>query len=72
MRETESSLLRLIRDFGYDVQGNRIIEKGIRGFSSDRVISKCRSVLDATEQLRPIIRDDEFTTRAIQITKPCD
>ncbi len=55
---------RLLADFGYSFQGGVLIEKGIRGHTSDRVVpGKFRDAMDAAEHLCPIIKDDEFTRR---------
>ena len=41
-----------------------LIEKGIRGHTSDRVVpGKFKDAMDAAEHLCPIIEDDEFTRR---------
>jgi hypothetical protein len=64
----DKTLRRLLLDYDYDVQGGRIIQKGIRGFTSDRVWGRCRSVFDACEQLIPVIHDRQFTTRFIKVT----
>jgi hypothetical protein len=55
---------RLLADFGYSFQDGVLIEKGIRGHTSDRVFPvKFRDAMDAAEHLCPIIKDDEFTRR---------
>jgi hypothetical protein len=68
----DTRLRRLLLDHGYDVQGNTIISKGIRGFCSDSAWGRCRSIMDACERLIPIIHDDEFTSRYNRITNPKD
>ena len=62
----------LLSDYGFKVEGNRIIQKGIRGFTSDRIMGTCRSVFDAAEQLVPIVKNPEFTDRFIRATTPFD
>ena len=55
---------RLLADSGYSFQGGVLIEKGIRGRTSDRVVpDKFRDAMDAAEHLCPIVKDDEFTSR---------
>lgn len=54
----------LLADFGYSFRGGVLIEKGIRGHTSDRVFpGKFRDAMDAAEHLYPVIKDDEFTRR---------
>lgn len=60
----DAGLLRLIRDYGYDVQGNVIL-------SGRRYFGRCRSIFDAAERLCPIIRDTEYTDRLSKLTAPC-
>ncbi len=56
----------LLRDFGYRLEGTTLIENGIKGFTSDRIVpGKFRDALDAAEYLCPIIHSDEFTSRLI-------
>lgn len=60
----------LLRDFGYRVDGNAMISVGIRGFMSDEIVGRCRSMFDAMEQLQPRINDPEFSARASAIRNP--
>ena len=69
MRGTTKALEVLMRDYGFRVEGNVIIENGIRGFTSSRVFRHCRSVFDAAEQLIPVICDSDYSARFGQITK---
>ena len=56
---------RLLRDHGFRVEGRAVIEIGIRGFSSDRVLRYCRNHFDALEQLFPLLANDkDFCKRA--------
>lgn len=55
--------LVLLRDFGYGFEGRTLIEKGIKGFTVDRVVGRFRDPMDAAEYLCPIIKSDEFTSR---------
>jgi hypothetical protein len=56
----------LLRDYGYKLEGNTLIELGIRGFTSDRIIpGRFSDAWEAAEYLCPIIHDDEFTRRLI-------
>ncbi len=66
----ERALRGLLRDFGYAVEGGVIIRKGIRGWCQDSVCGRARSLMDACEQLCPIIREDEFTARLNEICNP--
>ena len=55
---------RLLADFGYSFRGGVLIEKGVRGRTSDRVFpGKFRDATGAAEHLCPVIKDDEFTRR---------
>jgi len=56
---------KLLKDFGYRFEGKTLIELGIKGFTSARVVGTFRDALDAAEYLCPIIHDDEFTRRLI-------
>lgn len=72
---TEKKLRQLLLDFGYIVDGEYIIiiihrRRGRSGYIRDRVWGRCRSVFDAADQLRPIIKDDEFSERHTRITTP--
>lgn len=60
-------LTMLLRDFGYRVQGDAIVQTGVRGFTADRVWGRCRGLLDAAEQLCPVIADPEFTRRLAKV-----
>lgn len=59
----------LLRDFGYCVRGDAIVQAGVRGFTADRVWGRCRGLLDAAEQLCPIIADPEFSRRLAEVHK---
>lgn len=65
--QIQAKLKQLLSDFGYEVQGNTIINKAIRGFCGPTIFGKCRDLWDATEQLCPIIHSDEYTNRLIAI-----
>jgi hypothetical protein len=65
-----TALGMLLRDFGYRVEGNRIIKVGIRGFYPDRIWGTCRSEFDAAELLCPVIADPRYTARLVRITCP--
>lgn len=60
----------LLRDYGYRMAGRTLIEKGIRGFTSDRIVGNFRDEMDACIRLCPIIHDDEFTTRLARLQTP--
>jgi hypothetical protein len=65
-----TALEMLLRDFGYRVEGNRIISIGIRGFFRNEIFGNCRNVFDAAEILCPVIADPRYTARLIRITCP--
>lgn len=62
-------LLRLIRDYGYDFQGNILIERGIRGFCSDRIVGTRRDLFDAADSLLNVVKDEEYSSRFTNIGK---
>jgi hypothetical protein len=62
-----TKLAILLKDFGFKVEVTTIIELGVNGFTRDRIFGRCRDLFDAAEQLRPIIRDDEYTRRHMAI-----
>lgn len=64
----DERLAVLLRNHGYRVEGNLLIQNGIRGFSSDRIFSRVRSIFDACEQLIPILCDAGFHSRWNKIT----
>src|SRR5205085_1654407 len=54
----------LLKDFGYKLDGNTLIQKGIKGFMSDRILpGRFKDAMDAAVYLCPIIKDAEFTRR---------
>jgi len=55
--------LTLLRDYGYRMEGKALIQKGIRGWTSDRIVGYFRDAFDACDYLCPIIQDEEFTRR---------
>jgi hypothetical protein len=63
----KTRLKLLLKDYGYEMQGNTLIEKAIRGFTSARVINRFRDVFDAAEYLRPVIADENFSNRLNKI-----
>lgn len=69
MSAKDKGRLKLLNDYGYDWQGNTIIERGIRGFTSDRIWGRARDLFDAIERLCPIIRKDDYTTRMIKLNQ---
>ena len=63
----------LMSDYGYRLDGDQLIQNGIRGFTSDQMFRRgCRNLMDAAEMLCPIVHDDEYTERLIAIGKPRD
>lgn len=56
----------LLRDFGYEYRDGLVIQKGIKGFTSDTIIRRARDIFDAAEQLCPIINEKEFTERLVK------
>lgn len=69
MSALDARLGILLRDFGYQMQGNILISKGIKGFTSDRIVGSFRSVLSAAEYLCPIVSDEEYTNRFVKATQ---
>lgn len=63
----ETKLKVLLRDFGYEYQGNVLIQKGIRGWSSDRIVGRYRSLFAAADSLNSICGED-YVARWIKIT----
>ena len=69
LSQTETRLKVLLRDFGFRVAGDTILEIG-DGCQRDRAWGRCRSIFDAAERLCPIIADPEFSARFAKITAP--
>lgn len=68
MTTAEKMLNRLLKDFGYAFAGGRVTCKGIRGFTSDRVLPyRFTDLYDAAECLRLIIGDGEYSERHTRI-----
>ncbi len=72
MPHLEKTLKTLMRDYGYRVSGKDLIAIGIRGFTADRIIRSCRDVVDAAEQLCPIVAEQEYTHRLTAAMTPQD
>jgi len=53
----------LLRDYGYRFEGNTLVENGVKGFTSSRIIGRFPGIYAAIEHLIPIIRMDDFSTR---------
>jgi len=61
----------LLRDFGYRFTGDTLIEKAIRGHTSERVVGRfLGGIFAAAEHLIPIIHDEEYHNRWTKITTP--
>lgn len=69
LAQTSTRLQVLLRDYGFRVAGDTILEVG-EGCCRDRVWGRCRNLWDAAEQLRPIIADAGFSARLSKITAP--
>ena len=67
--QTTTRLQVLLRDYGFRVAGDTILEIG-EGCARDRVFGRCRNLWDAAERLRPIIADPSFSARLSKITAP--
>ena len=70
-----NELDELMFDFGYDYNAKRgtLTSKGIRGFTSDRVLPyHFRSELSAAEYLRPIIKDEVYSERLSKICQDAE
>lgn len=70
--KSDAKLLLIMRDNGYDYAAPYLISKGIRGFTSDQVICRCRSVFDAAERLIPMVGKGEFQDRLIAAMRPVE
>ena len=57
----------LMKDFGYTLQGNRLIQKA-EGFMPSRLVGTYSNIQCAAEALCPIIADDEYTKRLTELT----
>ena len=58
-----SRLKVLLRDYDYKIEGKLLISKGIKGFTTDRIVKTVKDEYDACEYLCPIIKDKDFTER---------
>lgn len=67
LTKLDRQLTVLLRDFGYRFDGRNLIANAIRGFCGDEVVRRCRDLYDAAEQLRPIVKDDEYSRRHAEI-----
>jgi hypothetical protein len=75
--ELDRKLTVLLRDYGYrfaatnthNKGGGDLIEIGIRGYTSTRVVRYFRSMFAACEYLIPLLRDDEYSRRWHSIIK---
>ncbi len=66
MNALENRLTVILRDHGYRWTGDTLIEKAIRGWTSETVVGRFpRGILSACEHLMPRLADPEFTA-AIQ------
>lgn len=63
----DRKLLVLLRDFGFEVQGDCLISRGIKGWTGDRIITRVRGLFDAAEFLRPYLSDRDYTARLNRI-----
>lgn len=63
----ETKLKVLLRDYGYEYRDGVLIEKGIKGFTSSRVVGRYRSLFAAADSLNPIC-DSNYTARWVKIT----
>ena len=63
MMSVQTKMERLLKDFGYRMAGDTLICCGIKGWSSDMVVGRFKSLYEAVDYLCPIIRDDEYTER---------
>jgi hypothetical protein len=69
LSQTTTRLTVLLRDYGYRVAGDSIIQIG-EGCCRDSVFGRCRNVFDAAERLCPIIAHPGYTARFTKITTP--
>lgn len=58
----------LLREYGFRLAGDTLINCGIRGFTSDSVMrGRYDSPLEAAEWLIPLVADDEYYNRLVAI-----
>ena len=65
MRESEfdKKLKVLLKDFGYSVKDDTLIDNGIKGIIPHSIVGRFKSILAMIEYLIPIICEDEFSRR---------
>jgi len=57
----EKQILALLRQYDYRIAGDTIIKCAIRGWSSERVYGRCRSIHHAAENLIWLIGSEYHT-----------
>lgn len=61
----------LLTDFGYKLEGGKLIQKGIKGFTSDQIMTgRFGNAMAACEYLCPIVKDADFTNRLVELGRP--
>jgi hypothetical protein len=65
MRESEfdKKIKVLLRDYGYTVKDNTLIDNGVKGIIPHSIVGHFKSTLAMVEYLIPVIQENEFTNR---------
>ena len=65
MRESEfdKKLKILLKDYGYRVTDNTLIDNGIRGIIPHSIVGRFKSIVAMVEYLIPVICESEFSRR---------
>jgi hypothetical protein len=68
MSRFEKRLRQLLTDHGYRKADDLLIKRGIRGWTTDRIVGRFPSTFAACEYLIPRLADDEYTRQFRAIT----
>jgi hypothetical protein len=69
--ERDEALVRLMRDFGYRLEGKTLIANAIKGWTSDQIQNGTyKSKFEAAEWLISVINNNEYSARFHKITRP--
>ena len=70
--DLERRLNVLFRDWGYRWDGDALVEKGVRGFTADRIIGRFSGPLAAAEYLLPFrVNEPEYRSHLDRIREKC-
>jgi hypothetical protein len=61
-----NKLVVLLRDFGYRYEGTTLINKGVPGYMSPKIVGTFSSLLSACDYLCPIVKAEEFSLRLMK------